>query len=223
MPMLTEWRVVRVDHPGHGESPLWNSPVTIAGIGKAVLDVLDGLRYERASFCGLSLGGAIAQWIAAHAPERVQRLVLCSTAACFTPQEVYLERAATVRREGLEIVAGATMERWFTPGFRAQAPEIVDRYRRMVAATSPEGYAQCCEAVARFDGGSDLSRIVAPAIVIAGAEDPATPPDRGRELQHGIRGARLKILQSAAHLLNVEQPEETADAILRHPSGEDHG
>jgi 3-oxoadipate enol-lactonase len=222
MPRLTrEWRVVRIDHPGHGESPVWNGPITIGDIGQAVLGVVDEAGHDRVSFCGLSLGSAIGQWVAAHAPERVERLILCSTSAHFGP-EPYLSRAATVRREGLAEVAAATMERWFTAAFRASEPETVSRYRAMVAATPVEGYASCCEAVGHFDGRPDLQHISAPTLVLSGAEDPATPPEAGSALAHGIAGARQEILQDAAHLLNVERPDETTRAIVRHLRGEDH-
>jgi 3-oxoadipate enol-lactonase len=217
MPALSQdWRVVRADHPGHGTSPVWDGSVTVADIGKAVLELLDDLGTERFSFCGLSLGGAVGQWIAAHASDRVARLVLCATAAHFTPPEVYLERAATVRTQGMQTVASSVMKRWFTPEFREREPGTVDRFRAMVAAIAPEGYAQCCEAVANFDGRPDLARISAPTLIIVGAEDPATPLERARVLQEGIAGSTLTVIQQAAHLVNVEQPEAVGIAICTH-------
>lgn len=223
MPALTQsWRVLRIDHPGHGASPIWIGAVTVADIGQAVVDLLDDLGYQRVSFCGLSLGGAIGQLVASNAPGRVERLVLCSTASHFDP-ETYSQRAATVRREGLGRVAAAVMERWFTPDFRAREPETVARYRAMVESVPPEGYAQCAEAVGRFDARQDLSRIAAPTLVLLGAEDPVVSPDEGRALRDGIPNARLEIVERASHLLNVERPEDTGRAILRHLQGDEHG
>lgn len=215
-----QWRLVRFDHPGHGESPIWQGKVTVADIGRAVLALLDGLGYERFSFCGLSLGGAVGQWLGAHVSERIERLVLCCTAAEY-PSAVYRERARVVRVEGVGTVATAVVERWFTPEFRARQPAIVNKYRSMLAATVPEGYAACCEAVASFDGREDLAAISAPTLVIAGAEDPTTPEEQRRVLVEGIRGARLEVVPRAAHLANVEQPAAVDAAILIHLRGSD--
>jgi 3-oxoadipate enol-lactonase len=217
------WRVVRFDHPGHGDSPTWDSPTwdspfTVGDIGRGVIELLDGLGSRRVPFCGLSLGGAVGQWLAAHAPERIDRLVLCSTSAFFGATTVYRERAALVRREGVAPVAGAVVQRWFTPQFHSTYPEVVHIYRSMLESISPEGYASCCEAVAAFDGRGDLAAIAAPTLVIAGAEDPATPVPQGRALVEGIEGARLQIIPDAAHLANVEQPELVGNAIVEHLS-----
>ncbi|HZU12319.1 MAG TPA: 3-oxoadipate enol-lactonase [Chloroflexota bacterium] len=215
MPALTaRRRILRLDHPGHGASPVWEGPVTVADIARAVLELLDGLGCQHFAFCGLSLGGAIGQWVAAHAPERVRHLILCSTTSHFEA-ETYLQRAALVRRDGLGQVAAAVMDRWFTPGFRAQEPATVAHYRAMVASIPPDGYAECCEAVARFDGRPDLSRISAPTLVLVGAEDPVVSPGQARALQDGISRARLEIVEAASHLFNIERPEETSRAILR--------
>jgi 3-oxoadipate enol-lactonase len=215
-----QWRLLRVDHPGHGESPVWDGQVTVERIGLAVLELLDRLDLQRVSFCGLSLGGAIGQSVAAHAPARIDRLILCSTSARFATREAYLQRAATVREQGTAVVAGAVIERWFTARFRDQQPLVVARYRSMVEATPAQGYAACCEAVAEFDGRPDLASITAPTLVIAGDEDPATPSEQARALRDGIAGARLEVIAEAAHLVNVEQPEAVSRAILTHLRGE---
>jgi 3-oxoadipate enol-lactonase len=220
MPLLvSRWRVVRVDHPGHGASPIWDGSVTVADIGQATLDLLDELGYQRFSFCGLSLGGAIGQWVAAHAPGRVRRLILCSTASHFDPA-IYLQRAATVRREGLVEVAAGTMGRWFTADFRTREPGVVARYRAMVESVPPEGYAACAEAVAGFDSRSYLGRISAPTLVLLGAEDPVVPLDQAEALRDAIPDTTLEVVERASHLLNVERPEETGRAIVRHFQGD---
>jgi 3-oxoadipate enol-lactonase len=195
--------------------------VTVADISQAILDLLDDLGFQRLSFCGLSLGGAIGQWIAAHAPQRVERLILCSAASSFDPAP-YLQRAATVRREGLADVAAQAMGRWFTPDFRTREPETVARYRAMVESIPPEGYAACCEAVAGFDAHSYLGRITAPTLVLLGAEDPVVQPEQGQALAGGIPAARLQIVERAAHLFNVERPDETDRAIAGHLEGSVH-
>lgn len=217
--LTRNWRVVRFDHPGHGDSPLWSGPVSIETIGRAVVEGLDRLGIERWSFCGLSLGGAVGQWLAAHVPERIERLVLCSTSARFAGRTAYLERAATVRAQGMAAVSGAAMERWFTTGFRSREPDLVRRYRSMLEATPPEGYAACCEAVADFDGGGDLPAIAAPTLVIAGAQDPVTTIKHAAALVEGIPNARLVTIEQAAHLVNIEQPGAVEAAIEEHLRG----
>jgi 3-oxoadipate enol-lactonase len=232
------WRVLRVDHPGHGRSmaprplygpkvgwggsPLPDGPVTVESIARSILDLLDGLGFQQVSVCGLSLGGAVGQWLAAHASPRVERLVLCSTAASFVPTRgVYLQRAAVVRERGMAAVAESVLARWFTPAFFARQPAEVARYRQMLEDISPEGYAACCEAVAGFDGRGDLEqKIRAPTLVLAGADDPATPVKEARLLSEKIPGARLQVIAEAAHLVNVEQPGAVGDAIQRHLKGE---
>jgi 3-oxoadipate enol-lactonase len=222
MPLLAAtWRVLRVDYPGHGASPLPEGSVTVPEIGSAILDLLDDQGHDEFSFCGLSLGGAIGQWIAAHAPQRVGRLILCSTVSHFDP-ETYLQRADTVRQEGLGQVAKAVMDRWFTPQFRAREPEIVARYRTMVEGVSPQGYAACAQAVARFDSRPYLDRITAPTLVLVGAEDPVVPSADAGSLADAIPGARLEVVERAAHLLNVEQAEVTSRAMVRHLGGDQH-
>jgi 3-oxoadipate enol-lactonase len=216
------WRVVRFDHPGHGASPVWKDKVTVAGIGQAVLELLDELGGKRASFCGISLGGAVGQWLAAHAAGRIDRLILCCTAPSFAA-EVYRQRAAVVRAQGVGAVAAAVIERWFTPEFRAEQPDVVAGYRATLEATAPEGYAACCEAVAAFDGRADLTAITAPTLVIAGAEDQAIPIDQARVLSGEIAGAQLRIIPRAAHLANVEQPAAVEAAILEHLGEGRHG
>ena len=116
-------------------------------------------------------------------------------------------------------VSGSVIERWFTSGFRARKPEVVSRYRSMVEATPPEGYAACCEAVAGFDGRSDLAAITAPTLVIAGAQDPATTIEHAQALVEGIPRARLVTIEEAAHLVNVEQPGAVEEAIVDHLRG----
>lgn len=210
------FRVVRFDHPGHGESAVWDEPVTVGGIGAAVVDLLDQLEFDRVSFCGLSLGGAVGQWLAAHVPERIERLVLCSTSANFAPKETYLQRAALVREQGMVAISSAALERWFTADFRSRQPAVVANIRSMLESTPTEGYASCCEAVAKFDGRDDLPSIVAPTLVVVGIEDLTTTTEHARGLQDRIPHARLLAIPQAAHLLNVEQPTVVENAILEH-------
>jgi 3-oxoadipate enol-lactonase len=218
VPALSEsFRLLRYDHRGHGGSPVPPGPYRIEGLGRDVLVLLDRLEVERFSFCGLSIGGMVGMWLAGEAPERVERLVLCCTSGRFAP-EAYDSRARTVRADGVGAVADAVLERWFTPAFRASRPDVVEWARRMLLGTPAEGYAGCCEAVRDADLADRLGAIRAPTLVIAGADDPAAPPDQAEFIRDSIPDASLEVIPEAAHLANIEQPEAVTRTILDHLS-----
>lgn len=215
-PALSErFRLVRYDHRGHGDSPVPSGPYALDDLGRDVLALLDSIGAQRFSFCGLSVGGMVGMWLASEVPERVERLVLCCTAASFDP-DAYSSRARTVREHGVAEVADAVLERWFTPAYREGRPDVLQWAGQMLRETPPEGYAGCCEAIAGTDLAGRLGGVRAPTLVIAGAEDPAAPPDRAESIRDSVPGARLAVLSPAAHLANVESPEAVTGAILDH-------
>lgn len=216
------FRVVRYDHRGHGRSPVPRGPYALEDLGRDLLALLDRLGLERVSLCGLSLGGLVGMWAASEAAQRFERLILACTSSRFAPPEQWHERAATVRARGVAAVADAVLGRWFTPAFRARAPETVERMARMLVSTPAEGYAGCCEALAAADARARLRAIRAPTLVIAGANDPATPPDRARLMKDEIREAELVVLPEAAHLASVECPEAFTEALVRHLTRSPH-
>jgi 3-oxoadipate enol-lactonase len=163
--LQTRFRLLRYDHRGHGSSPVPPGPYMIEDLGRDVLALLEQLGIDRVSFCGLSLGGMVGMWLASEVPERIDRLVLCCTAARFAPG-AYDSRART---DGVTEIADNVLERWFTPAFRASQRDVVEWARRMLHETPAEGYAGCCEAVRDADLRSRLSDIRAPTLVIAGA------------------------------------------------------
>ena len=214
-PVLRErFRLLRYDQRGHGDSPVPSGPYRIEDLGRDALALLDRLQIENASFCGLSIGGLVGMWLASEAPERIERLVLCCTAARFDP-EMYEARARKVRAEGVGSVADVVLERWFTPEFRAARPETVGSAGSMLRGTPSEGYAGCCEALRDADLRSRLGEIRAPTLVIAGAEDPAATVDQAEEIRDSIPEARLVVIE-AAHLANIEKPEAVTREILEH-------
>jgi 3-oxoadipate enol-lactonase len=210
-------RVVRFDHRGHGRSPVPAGPYTIEELGRDVLGLLDRLQIPQASYCGLSIGGMVGMWLGAHAPERIDRLVLICTSAVMPNAAGYGDRAATVRAAGtVEVIADTVIDRWFTPDFAEQNPEMTARYRAMLVSTPAEGYAGCCEAIDGLDLRDDLPLIRAPTLVIAGTDDPATPPERGSAIADAVSDARLCVLDRAAHLANVQQADEVTRLISDH-------
>jgi 3-oxoadipate enol-lactonase len=201
-------RVLRYDQRGHGASPVPPGPYTIDDFGRDVLELLDSLGLEQVSFCGLSLGGAVGMWLGIHAPDRLERAAFCCTAARFGSPEIWAERAATVRAAGsVEPLADATLERWFTPEFRAEQPDAVARVRAMLVATPAEGYAASCDALRDCDLRDELGSISVPTLIVAGEQDPATPPEQAKEIAAAIPGSQLTIIPDTAHFAQIEQPE----------------
>ncbi len=202
---LKSFRVLRYDTRGHGQSSVTPGPYSIAQLAGDVLGLADALKLERFHFCGLSMGGMIGMWLAMNAPQRLIKLVLCSTAAKIGTPETWNARIGTVRKQGMKPIAAAVVERWFSPAFRAKNPATVAATQKMLEATSPEGYAACCAAVRDFDFREQLGKVRILAVVISGTHDPATPPADGHFLADHIQGARYVEL-NAAHLSNVEDP-----------------
>ncbi|MEO6795400.1 MAG: 3-oxoadipate enol-lactonase [Candidatus Dormibacter sp.] len=214
-PHLSSLRVLRYDDRGHGASPVPPGPYAISDLGQDLIRLLDRLGMERVSFCGLSLGGMVGQWLGAHAPDRLHQLLLCCTAPRMMHPEDYAARAVLVRREGMAPIAETVLSRWFTPAFLAGAPEPVESIRGALLATPVEGYAATCEALAAMDLRDDLPRIAVPTLVVAGENDQATPPEQSREMSGRIPHAQLVVIPGAPHLASVEQPEAVAEQILR--------
>jgi 3-oxoadipate enol-lactonase len=205
--LSNKWRVLRYDTRGHGESSVTPGPYSMSLLGGDVLGLLAALRVEKFAFCGLSLGGMTGMWLGVHAPEKLQKLVLCSTGAKIGTAETWNARIETVRKGGMKVISSATMERWFTARFRSQHPEIVERIKKIVENTQPDGYIACCGALRDTDLRESISGIRTPTLVISATHDPATPPSDGRFLCDHIRGSRY-IELDAAHLSNIEQAEK---------------
>jgi 3-oxoadipate enol-lactonase len=195
---LAGFRVVCVDLPGHGGSAVPDRAFTVAEVAESVVQLVDG----PASYCGISLGGMVAMRIAATA--EIDRLVLACTKPSFPPPAQWAARAALVRSGGMDAIADAVLARWFVGDPPAWA-------REMFLGCTPEGYARCCEALRDADLADDLERVVAPTLVIAGAEDPSVAVEEAAMLR-----GRLVVLAGAAHLASAEQPAAFNDALLAH-------
>jgi 3-oxoadipate enol-lactonase len=197
-PALDGRRVVRVEHPGHDGAPA----VDVRTVGDLAQRALQLAGDGRFSFVGLSLGGAVGMQLALSTPERLDKLVLASTSARFGEPTGWSRRAALVRREGLEPIVDVVLGRWFTPAFGAP-----HGFREMFLSTDRESYARCCDALARWDVREELERIATPTLVIAGEQDPSTPPEHAELIASRISGARLEVIPAAAHLANVERAD----------------
>jgi 3-oxoadipate enol-lactonase len=215
MDALSErFRVVRHDTRGHGRSPVPAGPYVLDDLADDVVHLLDRIGVERAHLVGLSLGGMTALRLAARDPQRVVSVVALCTSARLEPTRAWHDRAVLVRAEGSAAVAEAVVRRWYTADFHDTHPAQVDQARAMVSATPAEGYAACCEAIADMDLRTDLVSIAAPVLAIAGAEDPATPPEHLQQIAAGVRCGSLAIVPRAAHLANAEQPAVVTNLIV---------
>ncbi|GAA3772471.1 3-oxoadipate enol-lactonase [Streptomyces phyllanthi] len=208
-------RVVRWDLPGHGGSAadLIGPGATVGDLAGLVLALADSLGIERFAYAGVSLGGAVGLHLAVHHPDRLSSLAVICSSAHFNGSRPWEERAALVRREGLAELAKSADSRWFTPGFTV--PELVADHRD----ADPGAYAACCDALAAFDLRDRLSEITAPTLLVAGREDPATPPAHLREIADAVPGSSLTELAGASHLAPAERPEAVLAALRGHFGG----
>ena len=213
------FRVLRFDHLGHGRSAVPDGPYRIEHLADQVIAALDEAGIGSFCYCGLSLGGMVGMAVAARWPERVERLALLCTSAYFPPASGWLERAALVRSAGTAAVIEQTTSRWFTSEFQAQQPQMVETLIADLRTIPPEGYAGCCEAIATMDLRPDLASITAPTLVIHGADDPAIPLPHSQEIAETIPGARLAVVEHAAHLATVEQPDSVTGLLVGHLTG----
>jgi 3-oxoadipate enol-lactonase len=217
VPELAErFRVLRYDQRGHGRSPVPPGEYSIDDFGRDVIALMDQLGIERASFCGVSLGGMTGMWLAGEFPDRIDRLVAACTSAHLGPPSMWEERIAAVREGGVEALADATLGRWLTEDADAQTVEFL---RGLLVATPRDGYAAGSAAVRDMDLRERLGRIEAPTLVIAADKDLSTPPEHGRAIADAIPGARLVVLENARHLANVERPAEFNRAVIEHVAG----
>jgi 3-oxoadipate enol-lactonase len=207
------FRLVRYDRRGHGQSGVPKGPYSMDRLGRDVLAVLDALAIPKVNWCGLSMGGMVGQWLGANAPQRVERLILSNTACHYPDKTIWHDRVKAVEEGGVKAVVERSLNAWLTAGFRERDPQATARVRDMLLATPADGYLGCCAAVRDMDHRELLGKIAAPTLVIAGRHDPATPVAANEYIRSRIAGASLTILE-AAHISNVEQPQEYTNAVL---------
>jgi 3-oxoadipate enol-lactonase len=216
-PQLVEFskhfRVLRYDTRGHGHSAAPQGPYTIEQLTGDVIGLLDHLGIARAHFAGVSMGGLTGVGLGARFADRIDRLVLCNTAAKIGTPEVWVPRAAKARAEGMLALADAVLPRWYTPEFIARNALVMSQVRDVFVHTDKDGYASNCEALNAADLRGEASSIKAPTLVISGTHDLAATPAQGRELAESVPGARYVEL-NAAHISNVELADEWNKVVL---------
>jgi len=215
MPAFAEnFRVIRYDGRGHGRSAVPVGEYSLEQLSRDALGVLAHFGIDKAHFCGLSLGGAVGQWIAIHAPQNLNRLVLSNTAPIFGTPESWMARIKTVRDYGMGGIAETLLKRWFTDKFLEMYSNGVAPIRKMLMSIQPDGYIGGCAALRDMDLRSQVSSITAPTLVIGGLDDPSTTPRQSHDLAKTIKGAVLDLLP-AAHLANYECPGDFTDVVIK--------
>ncbi len=207
------FRVLRYDTRGHGHSEAPKGPYTIEQLTGDVLGLMDTLKIARANFCGLSMGGLTGVALAARHADRIERVVLCNTAARIGSPEVWVPRAVKARTEGMHALADAVLPRWFTADYMEREPVVLAMIRDVFVHTDKEGYASNCEAIDAADLRPEASGIKVPALVISGTHDLAATPAQGRELAQAIAGARYVELD-ASHISNIERADAFTKTVV---------
>jgi 3-oxoadipate enol-lactonase len=212
-----QYRVLRYDKRGHGETDVAPGPYSFELLADDVLALLDALRITRTHFVGLSMGGMTGMTMALRKPSVLRTLVLCDT----TSKDPLGDPASWQQRidavnagASMEPLVESTVARFLTPDTVKNRPEIADAVRAMVRSTPVAGYVACCQAIAKLNLTHRLREISIPTMVVVGADDPATTVEMARTIHHGIDGSELVILKDAAHLSNLEQPAAFNEAVL---------
>jgi 3-oxoadipate enol-lactonase len=203
----SHFRVLRYDTRGHGQSSATPGPYTIEQLSWDLVRLLDVLKLDRVSFCGLSMGGMTGMFLGANAPNRFHKMVLCNTAAKIGTPESWNARIDAVRTGGMRAVACAVLERWLTPSYRAAHPEETAAVLRMLQEANPAGYVACCAAVRDMDQREALQNAKVPTLVLAGTHDTSTPAAEGQFVAKHIPSASY-VEVNAAHLSNLEAQDE---------------
>jgi len=212
--LLPHFQVLRFDTRGHGASDAPAEEYTIERLARDVLRLTDALEIDKFAFCGLSLGGAIGQWLGIHAADRLTGLVLANTSPQFGPRSNWEARIKAVSEGGMKAIVDLVMARFFSPETLAKRDVYANAVRTLLLGTDPAGYAGCCAALRDVDNRESLSQIRIPTLVIVGDRDVSTPWEgHGEILAREIPGARTVRLP-AAHLSNLERPRSFTAALL---------
>jgi len=203
------FKVLRYDTRGHGGSSAPPGSYTLEQLADDTKALFDALGIQRTHWVGLSMGGMIGETFALRHPGVFQSMVLADTTSRRPPnaEQMWRERVTIAQTQGMEGVRESTLARWFTQPFRQARPDVMARIGRDIVQTPVAGFAGCCDAIARVDLLDRLKEIDCPALVIVGDQDHGTPPEMARQIHANLRGSQLVVIESAAHLSNIEQPE----------------
>jgi 3-oxoadipate enol-lactonase len=213
--LARRYRVLRYDTRGHGGTDAPAGAYTLSQLADDARALLKALGVARTHWVGLSMGGMIGQTLALSSPELFRSLSLCDTSSRIPAdmKHIWDERISTVDAKGMEPVVEGTIARWFTPKFIEAHKDVVDSVRAMIRRTPPKGYVGCCHAIKALDLTDRLKAITLPTLIIVGAQDMGTPLSASQAINQQIKGSELVVLDPAAHLSNLEQPEKFTSAL----------
>ena len=213
--LARRYRVLRYDTRGHGGTDAPAGAYTLSQLADDARALLKALGVARTHWVGLSMGGMIGQALALSSPELFRSLSLCDTSSRIPAdmKHIWDERISTVDAKGMEPVVEGTIARWFTPKFIEAHKDVVDSVRAMIRRTPPKGYVGCCHAIKALDLTDRLKAITLPTLIIVGAQDMGTPLSASQAINQQIKGSELVVLDPAAHLSNLEQPEKFTSAL----------
>jgi 3-oxoadipate enol-lactonase len=214
--LAPDFRILTYDKRGHGLSESGPDVNDIADYARDVLALMDALAVGRATIVGLSIGGLIAQELYRQKPDCVAALVLCDTAAKIGTDEIWDQRMAQIEHGGIEALADAILERWFTADFRAARSSELAGMRAMLTRTPKQGYLAACGALKRADLRPYAGQIRAPTLCLVGDQDGSTPVALVKETSALISGSRFEIIEGAGHIPNVEKPKIVAAFVAEH-------
>lgn len=210
------FQVLRFDVRGHGESVAPGASISFPRLVADVIALLDGLAIERAHYAGISMSGMVGQYLALAHPDRLRTLTLMNTTSRYddAQRQGWTERAEVAERDGVAVFHDALMARWFTPESLDRNPPGVALMSRLSQAMPADIFAAAMRMIGQVDTADRLAEINLPTLVLAGARDPATPPEMGRALHQGISGSEIVMIEDAAHISPVEQPAAVNAALL---------
>ena len=213
--LSTQFRILRYDRRGHGQSSTPPGLYSVAELGADVVALWDHLSVQRSHFCGLSIGGLTGQWLGVYVSERLHTLTVAATAAKIGTLDSWTARIAQVQRDGLLPLREGTAERWFTPAFAQAEPAVVEDVLQRFVATDVDGYVGCCHAVATADFRDQLERITVPTLAIAGDDDPVCPPADLDAIAQGVADGH-SIAVPGRHICNIESADAFTTALATH-------
>lgn len=211
--LLPYFQILRYDTRGLGKSEVSSEPYSVELLGQDVIYLLDQLELEKVFFCGLSMGGQIGQWLGIHHGNRLEKLVLCNTAAQIGTAEGWNDRIQLIQKEGMQAIWEGTKKVWFTETFVQKNPDLIGKLESMFLQNNVRGYANCCAAVRDADFRNELQKITIDTLVIAGEDDPATTVVDAQFMVDQIPSANLVALPTR-HIPSIEQPRAFAEALI---------
>jgi len=206
--------ILLFDKRGHGLSDVIETTKGLEDYMNDVVALCEHLSIKKFTVVGLSVGGMIAQLLAYHYPEKVDKLILCDTRHKIANAEIWNGRIASVKEHGLRSISSGVMQRWFSENFRINDSDKVAGYNNMLERIPAFGYIQTCEAIRDGDLTEIARQIRVPTLCVVGSEDKSTTPGEVKNLADLIKGSRYKVIEGSGHIPCVDNPKILSELIV---------